>query len=99
LQCVPLGIISDFVSAPFTKVRLQKGDIFVLITDGFVEFENAMQEQFGKERLEQSVRNSRCLLPDQIIENVHNAVLRFSNGTNQQDDLTAVLSSTPRVFT
>jgi serine phosphatase RsbU (regulator of sigma subunit) len=49
-----------------------------------------MQEQFGKERLEQSVRNSRCLLPDQIIENVHNTVLSFSNGTNQQDDLTAV---------
>lgn len=90
-QAVPLGILPDFDSEPSAKVRLESGDIFLLITDGFVEFENSVKEQFGRQRLEQSVRNSRCLLPDQIIKNVYDAVVRFSNGTNQQDDLTAVL--------
>jgi serine phosphatase RsbU (regulator of sigma subunit) len=90
-QAVPLGILPDFDSRPSTKIRLETGDIFLLITDGFVEFENSEQEQFGKRRLEESVRNSRCLLPNQIIKNVYDAVLSFSNGTNQQDDLTVVL--------
>jgi serine phosphatase RsbU (regulator of sigma subunit) len=90
-QAVPLGILPDFCSQPSTKLRLESGDIFLLFTDGFIEFEDAAQEQFGKQRLEQSVRKSRGLPPDQIIKNVYEAVLRFSNGTNQQDDLTAVL--------
>ena len=59
--------------------------------NGFVEFENPVQEQFGKRRLEDALRSSRGLLPDQIIKGLYEAVLAFSNGTKQQDDLTAVL--------
>ena len=90
-QGVPLGILPDFVSQPSTKIRLETGDLFLLITDGFVEFENPAQEQFGKQRLAHEVRSSRGLLPDQIIKSLYDAVLAFSNGTKQQDDLTAVL--------
>lgn len=90
-QGVPLGILPDFVSQPSTKIRLEPGDIFLLITDGFVEFENPVREQFGKRRLEDALRSSRGLLPDQIIKGLYEAVLAFSNGTKQQDDLTAVL--------
>ena len=90
-QGVPLGILPDFVSQTSTKIRLQRGDIFLLITDGFVEFENPGQEEFGKKRLEHAVRRSSRLLPDQIIKDLYDAVLAFSGGTKQQDDLTAVL--------
>ena len=90
-QGVPLGILPDFVSQPSEKMRLERDDIFLLITDGFVEFENPAQEQFGKQRLEQAVRDSRGLPPNQIIKALYDAVLAFSNGTKQQDDLTAVL--------
>jgi len=90
-QGVPLGILPDLVSGPPTKIELQKGDIFLLITDGFVEFENPAQEEFGKERLEAAVRKSRSLPPDQIIKALYEAVIAFSNGTRQADDLTAVL--------
>jgi serine phosphatase RsbU (regulator of sigma subunit) len=90
-QGVPLGILPDFVSRPSTKIRLERDDILLLITDGFVEFENPAQEEFGKQRLEDAVRSSRSLLPDQIIKGLYDAILAFSNGTKQQDDLTAVL--------
>lgn len=90
-QGVPLGILPEFVSGPATKIRLQKGDIFLLITDGFVEFENPAQEEFGKLRLENVVRASRSMPPDQIIKALYDAVLAFSSGTKQMDDLTAVL--------
>jgi serine phosphatase RsbU (regulator of sigma subunit) len=90
-QGVPLGILPDFVSEPSTKIRLERDDILLLITDGFVEFENPAQEEFGKQRLKDAVRSSHSLLPDQIIKGLYDAILIFSNGTKQQDDLTAVL--------
>jgi serine phosphatase RsbU (regulator of sigma subunit) len=90
-QGVPLGILPELVSEPPAKMQMQKDDIFLLITDGFVEFENPAQEEFGKLRLEDTVRKARALPPDQIIKVLYEAVLAFSNGTRQADDLTAVL--------
>jgi serine phosphatase RsbU (regulator of sigma subunit) len=89
-QGVPLGILPELVSGPPITIQLQVGDIFLLITDGFVEFENPAQEEFGKKRLEATVRKSRALPPDQIIKALYEAVLAFSNGTRQADDLTAI---------
>jgi serine phosphatase RsbU (regulator of sigma subunit) len=90
-QGVPLGILPELVSGPPTEIQLQRGDILLLITDGFVEFENPAQEEFGKARLEEAVRKSRDLPPDKIIQALYEAVLAFSSGTRQADDLTAVL--------
>ena len=44
-----------------------------------------------KRRLEEAVRKSRALPPEQIIKALYEAVLAFSGGTKQMDDLTAVL--------
>jgi serine phosphatase RsbU (regulator of sigma subunit) len=90
-QGVPLGILPEFVSGPSTKIQMKKGDIFLLITDGFVEFENPAKEEFGKVRLKEAVRTSRALPPHEIIKSLYDAVLAHSSGTRQQDDLTAVL--------
>ena len=90
-QGVPLGVIPEFVSGPAWKLQLKEGDIFLLITDGFVEFENPKQEEFGRKRLEEAIRTARTQSPDQIIKSLYQAVLEFSNGTKQMDDLTAVV--------
>jgi serine phosphatase RsbU (regulator of sigma subunit) len=90
-QGVPLGILPEFSSGPPTKIQMKQGDIFLLITDGFVEFENPAQEEFGKLRLKETVRASRDLPPYEIIKSLYDAVLAHSKGTTQQDDLTAVL--------
>jgi len=90
-QGVPLGVVPEFVSGPASKLQLKTGDIFLLITDGFVEFENPKQEEFGRRRLEEALRAARTQSPDQIIKSLYQAVLAFSNGTKQMDDLTAVV--------
>jgi serine phosphatase RsbU (regulator of sigma subunit) len=90
-QGVPLGILPDFTSAPSTPLHLEPGDLFLLITDGFVEWENPKMEEFGAARFQQAIRSSRNLSPEQMLKSLYEAVLSFSNGTKQQDDLTAVI--------
>lgn len=90
-QALPLGILPLFNSDPPERLQLHSGDLVVLSTDGFFEWENCEGEQFGMERMKEVVRTSRDLAPDQIIANLYDAVSRFSNGSKQQDDLTAVV--------
>jgi serine phosphatase RsbU (regulator of sigma subunit) len=72
-------------------LNMEVGDMVVLATDGFFEWENAEGEQFGEERMTKSIRESRHLPPEQIIEKLYSAVKAFANGTKQMDDLTAVV--------
>ena len=90
-QALPLGISPKLISEPPLNLELQPGDLLVLATDGFFEWANAQEEQFGVERLEEVVRASRHLPPKEIISTIYKAVVEFSGGTKQQDDLTAVI--------
>ena len=63
----------------------------ILITDGFFEWENPNGEQFGLERLDETIRKARDLPAGDIISSLYSAVLQFAQGTEQQDDLTAVI--------
>ena len=90
-QAVPFGILPFFRSDPPAQLRLGTGDLVLLPTDGFFEWENDQGEQFGVERMENVIRASRELAPPEIIAQLYEAVIQFSNGTKQQDDLTAVL--------
>jgi serine phosphatase RsbU (regulator of sigma subunit) len=90
-QAVPFGILPFFRADPPAQLRLGSGDLVVLATDGFFEWENAEGEQFGVQRMEEVIRASRQLAPAGIIAQLYDAVTRFSNGTKQEDDLTAVV--------
>ncbi len=90
-QGVPFGILPQFTSGAPATLTLLPGDLFLLITDGFVEWENEKGELFGSARLQQAVRASRHSSPNEILKALYDAVVTFSNGTTQQDDLTAVV--------
>ena len=60
-------------------------------TDDFFEWENDQGEQFGVQRLEEVIRASRDAASSEIIGRPCDAVVRFSKGTKQEDDLTAVI--------
>jgi serine phosphatase RsbU (regulator of sigma subunit) len=90
-QGLPLGIMPEFDSDASVKLSLKPGDLVLLITDGFFEWENAEGEQFGADRLAETVRKSSHLGPEEIIAELYLAVLDFSKGTKQKDDLTAVI--------
>ena len=91
-QALPLGILPDLWRALAIKLRMKPGDmVLLLITDGFFEWENTAGEQFGTERLASVLRNFSDREPEVIIAELYDSVLKFAQGTQQQDDLTAVL--------
>jgi serine phosphatase RsbU (regulator of sigma subunit) len=90
-QALPLGILPDLWEAAPAKLCMKPGDIVLLITDGFFEWENSAGEQFGTERLAAVVTQFSDREPEVIIAELYDSVLNFAQGTPQQDDLTAVL--------
>jgi len=88
---LPFGILPTFNADPPTCLQLRTGDLILLATDGFFEWENKDGEQFGAMRMKEIIRSSRDLRSQEIIENLYHAVIKFSQGTKQQDDLTAVM--------
>jgi serine phosphatase RsbU (regulator of sigma subunit) len=90
-QAIPLGLLPDLNAGEPVILDLDCGDMVVLATDGFFEWENADGEQFGDERMTRTIRESRHLSPEEIIAKLYNAVRGFADGTRQIDDLTAVV--------
>jgi len=90
-QGLPLGIAARMVSEPPQVLELNRGDLLVLATDGFFEWANAQGELFGPKRLEEVIRTSKEKQPREIISDLYQATIAFSDGTKQQDDLTAVI--------
>jgi serine phosphatase RsbU (regulator of sigma subunit) len=90
-QAPPLGLMPDLISDPPVILELNPGDLLVLTTDGFFEWANAHEEQFGVDRMEDTIRASREKTPTEIISALYKAVIEFSGGTKQDDDLTALI--------
>ena len=90
-QGLPLGISASFDSDPALCLDLEHGDMLVLATDGFYEWANAQGEQFGAQRMEEKIRASKEKPPSEIISYLYRAVVEFSGGTEQKDDLTAII--------
>ncbi len=88
----PLGMREDSVYSE-RCVRLQAGDLLVLLTDGFTEAMNNSNEQFGQERLEELLQKMDCrqLSAQHILERVTGAVRSYVGTAAQHDDMTMVV--------
>lgn len=90
-QGIPMGLMPGIRYGPPQEIEFAPGDMLVLTTDGFFEWENAEGEQFGLSRLEEVIRVSSDLSADEIIRSIYTSVKEYSGGTEQEDDLTAVV--------
>ena len=72
------------------KMKIQKGDLIFLYTDGIIESENRERNFFGTSRLCDVIGRSASCPPEEIVSAVFDAVSEFSNGNNHADDMTAV---------
>jgi serine phosphatase RsbU (regulator of sigma subunit) len=90
-QGIPLGMIAEVNYDKGQARHLAPGDMIVLVTDGFYEWENPQGEEFGLERLEQTIRSARDCPAEEVIARLRASVERFCQGTEQKDDLTAVV--------
>ena len=98
-QGIPLGMIAGVSYEKALVRRLAPNDMIVLVTDGFYEWENAKGEEFGLQRLESAIRQSVNCSADEVIERLRFAVEDFCGGTEQKDDLTAVVLKRKAVAT
>jgi len=88
---LPLGIMAgaEFQEGP--PIHFQPGDMFLIPTDGFTEWARPDGELYGQDRLSRVILRHRSRPCAEIIQAVYADVLKFSEGTLQADDLTAVL--------
>ncbi len=77
--------------SPPWDVAFAPGDFLAIVTDGFFEWTDPRGHCFGVERLRDRIWRSRDRPAGAIIRDLHQAVLAFSGGTPQPDDLTAVI--------
>ena len=84
----PLGIIPE---ASFEKydIQLQPGDLIVLFTDGVIEAKNANGAIFSMDHVEQ-LANNQWESPADLVQAIIDAVIKFSQGTPQHDDITVL---------
>lgn len=87
---VPLGLIPAANYAAAT-VRLEKGDLVCLYSDGITECEAPGDEQFGEDRLEELLRQESGKNLPEILKTIDRRMVEFAAGLPQGDDQTVVL--------
>ncbi len=88
---LPLGIMSGLTFDDVRTIDFAAGDALVLTTDGFFEWSNRDNEQFGTQRMEDFVKENHALPAHEFITRLYETVLEHASGTEQVDDLTAVV--------
>jgi serine phosphatase RsbU (regulator of sigma subunit) len=89
---MPLGVSPDEAFGPTNELTLNEGDVLVMLTDGFMEYMRAAdEEQFGVDRLTAALKENAGRSAAQIIEGIGAAVTTFAAGAPQMDDMTAVV--------
>ena len=87
---IAIGALED---AQYTAdtATLKAGDIIVLYTDGITEAENAQQDMYGEERLNEVIRACRKQPAAEIITTILESVRTFTGGFTQSDDITLMV--------
>jgi sigma-B regulation protein RsbU (phosphoserine phosphatase) len=86
-----LGIDADITFPEHHAPFREPGQVVALCTDGITEAWNQSGEQFGRERLRQSLLRHACQHAPSILEGVLHDVLDFRGSAPQKDDLTMVV--------
>ena len=86
----PLGM---FPASPYTegRVEMQPSDLLIIYSDGLVEARNAMDEEFGMERLQAMAPGLRGRPPAEAGRALLSEVERFLGDNRPQDDLSLIL--------
>jgi len=87
---VALGIVPDAVY-DVLETRLEPGDRLFLFTDGITEAFDAMEREYGEERLQAWLVAHASLAPPDLIESVREDVLAFCGTVRPRDDMTMML--------
>lgn len=83
----PVGLWKEleYVGEEITSI---KGRPLFIYSDGLTEAENSSLQQFGEQRLIETLQHTRCKSARQVIEHLTEEVARYRNGAEPNDDVT-----------
>jgi len=88
---VPLGILPDTRFPLDGPLRLERGDLVLLVSDGVLEARSDDQRPFGVDRAIQVVRDHRREAAAAIVDRLHHAIRGFTRHDRPLDDVTVVV--------
>jgi len=83
----------DFAEYPTATRQLGPGDTMFLLTDGITEAFNIDGRSFGQERLVKWMNRKTFSTSSDLVRSLTDEIARFSEGTEQSDDITCVAMS------
>jgi phosphoserine phosphatase RsbU/P len=87
-----LGIMKTVVPYQEGEIKLSKGDLLVMFTDGVSESMDSNGDEFGEDRLEKLLIEHRQESSSSVLEHIVDAVKIHSKNTIQSDDITLVIA-------
>lgn len=89
-----LGILRNSSFEDYVQINsfyYKPGDVFILYTDGITEAANDQQEEFGYDRLRESLQKYAHLTPDKIKEGIIEDLYYFCGRKSLDDDYTMLI--------
>jgi len=87
---LPLGILSDYEYLQ-GDMQFESGATLVLYSDGITEAMNQDEEEFGPDRLTETLKRYRSERAEDLIEKVLSEIREFTGDTPQMDDMTLMI--------
>jgi phosphoserine phosphatase RsbU/P len=87
-----LGVLEIAPAYESGLVRLDRGDTIITFTDGVNEAMSIEMKIFGDDRLLSLLTSNTSLSPQEIIDTVKRAILDFTKGEKQSDDITMLVA-------
>ncbi|MBN1899103.1 MAG: SpoIIE family protein phosphatase [Spirochaetes bacterium] len=73
------------------SIKLKKGDLLLIYTDGITEAMNSAREEFGEHRLFDTLKKYNTLPAEEMAEKILDEITDFTAGYPQSDDITFVI--------
>lgn len=87
---VVLGFVPEF-SYQETTIPVNPGDLLVIYSDGITEAMNSAEEEFGEERLVETIVENRTHSPQELLSSILKSVRLHVGNEPQMDDMTLVV--------
>jgi sigma-B regulation protein RsbU (phosphoserine phosphatase) len=85
-----LGLLNQ-ASYDSGEVQLAAGDLVVVCSDGVTEARSASGDEFGRERMEDTLKACHGMSPDAVIDTLMGAIRVFVGSAPQADDITVLV--------
>ena len=89
-QDIPVGVLVQYEYTSHS-IKLARGDVFIVASDGFPESRDHSNEMYGYERMKNSLANSRDLSARGIVDALLADVNSFCGSHPQDDDRTILV--------